>query len=1063
MASGTSRTPLAPINSNTENILSNSSVGARLVRAARARQIHARSAGLATCERKQTVELLSTIGDVVGMATTELAIGSGMELHGLKLFPSEVAVRITRVDDALHWTGEVVGERLGLCMGLIIRWNRSSVRFVTIEPNIPSALSEDGSQTSPTRMLAPEFDFHQRFNTPTSTESFQRSTQASNPIDENSPFSQGTPSNIRDLPHVEGLTYVRPARRPYSMQNRRRRNSSETTSTEAAPMKVSLASVQTAITQGGCKRNCLRDIPARYLLDMRYNAWAPKYSIRSTWMRQMLVSFYTRTEGTRRDKFVTKLDGKLVCNACYALGIGYSQRRFKELKKDCLIYGRVTAIHGNTLSDPIRESARMSAAEACFKSFVDEAGCPQPHRSIRRKNDNEVVPLILLPMNTVKFDVFNYVNEEVKRICNGETISMSSFRRMWRIKYPHVQVPPFSRFSKCYHCWEYKCAMEGTTNADARIRIKELFMLHMRNQMEERRHYWIFKRSCYISPELYMCIIVDGMDQNTTMVPRMRQTVKNIEHRFVKTHLCGALVHGIGLYCDVWFGAHHKHDSNQVVSTLLYVIGDVLRRKGFLPPTLRIQADNCTRENKNIYMFALCATLVGLGFFQEVELSFLIVGHTHEDIDQRFSCISNTLKRTDVDSLKEMLSLIERGTSPTEAFVSARLLENVWDWKQFITPHLLTGSNSLVGITFPHHMRFYMDNQEGTREVRVQHKHYCKDPWGPEAGTKTLRSLPNREERPPFANVFAADERELKALDDFIAYKERCIQRLQHEDRNRDAKVEAERLKLYLAEFPRKDRSDEHLSSLFWPSNASNTAPAERVPLEVVDGPSEVNREVTAVDQIVAMLPNAEARGYFGPRRTRPPNQAVRRAQRVERNHVEQGAEQGARDEGNHDPFPPFNPLSDIICGQFVALSIDRAEVEAGVPFYIGKVIEDGKSRWKLKIKVCWYWPIMRGGVIDGPGSTAQRYANCLDSLWEPSGESHSWVEKEACIFSWMDEPERTTTDIYRSRKRNVFGMQVEGKISILPSAKAHILEYIAMQTEAIDDDRLQAALNTMH
>ena len=118
-----------------------------------------------------------------------------------------------------------------------------------------------------------------------------------------------------------------------------------------------------------------------------------------------------------------------------------------------------------------------------------------------------------------------------------------------------------------------------------------------------------------MNPELYMCIIVDDIDQNTTMVPRVCQTMKNIESRFVKTHLCGALVHGIGLYCDVWFGAHHKYDSNQVVSTLLYVIGDVLHKKEFLPLTLRIHTDNCTRENKNIYMFALCATLVGLDFF----------------------------------------------------------------------------------------------------------------------------------------------------------------------------------------------------------------------------------------------------------------------------------------------------------------------------------------------------------------------------------------------------------------------------------------------------------------
>jgi hypothetical protein len=78
------------------------------------------------------------------------------------------------------------------------------------------------------------------------------------------------------------------------------------------------------------------------------------------------------------------------------------------------------------------------------------------------------------------------------------------------------------------------------------------------------------------------------MDQNTTMVPKMRQTVKNIESRFVKTHLCGVLVHGIGLYADVWIDAHHKHNSNQVITLVMHVIADVRRRKGRLPPTLRI-------------------------------------------------------------------------------------------------------------------------------------------------------------------------------------------------------------------------------------------------------------------------------------------------------------------------------------------------------------------------------------------------------------------------------------------------------------------------------------------
>lgn len=1039
----------------------NSSIGSRLLRAARARQLHDGLVEICISQQNSRVELLSDTGAVVGMAIMDNAFKSGMELNGMRLFPSEVAVRVTHVDDELHWTGDVVGERLGLSRGLTIRWDRSLVRVVALDSNIPNAQSEEGYQMPHVPMMTPIFDFHEDFHTPGSNETSRRSSQASNPVHESSPFSQPPSNNIRDLPHVDGLAFVRQTRRRYSMQNRTRRVARERRPADGAQAKVTLISVQDAIAKGGCKRNCLTDIPARYILDVRYNAWGSKYPIRSTWVRQMLVSFYTQTDGNRRDKFVTKLDGKEVCNACYAVAVGYSQRRFKDLKKDCLIYGRVTAIHGNTLSDPVRESIRMSAAEACFKCFVDEAGCFQPHRSIRRKSDNEVLPLILLPMNTVKSDVFNYVNEEVKRICNGETISMSSFRRMWRLRYPHVQVPPFSRFSKCYHCWEYKCAMEGTTNADAKIRIKEVFMLHLLNQMEERRHYWIFKRSCYINPEMYMCIIVDGMDQNTTMVPRIRQTVKNIEHRFVKTHLCGALVHGIGLYCDVWFGAHHKHDSNQVVSTLLHVIGDVLRRKGFLPPTLRIQADNCTRENKNIYMFAMCATLVGLGFFQEVELSFLIVGHTHEDIDQRFSCISNTLKRSDVNSLKEMFTLIERGTSPTEAFVSVRLLENVWDWKKFVTPHLFTGSDSLVGITFPHHMRFYSSNREGACKVKVQHKHYCKDAWRPETGDQTLRSIPNRAERPDFATVYAADERELKALDDFIAYKDRCIQRFQYVEVNRDAKHEAQRLKQYLAEFPKKDRNDDHDSSPFWPSYASNAQPSGCFSSTPRENTNAETREITVVDQIVGMLPSAEARGYFGPRRERPSNQAVHTARRTRRHCVNE--EISARDQegGSSDPFPSFNPQTDIKTGQFVALSVVREEVEAGIPFYLGKVIEEGKNSWRLKIKVCWYCPIMREGVVEESGSTTQCYANCMESLWEPSGERHSWVPKEACIFSWFDQQPVSVNVVQVSEKRIVHGVQVEKRVRIPQSTKAHILEYIAMQTEAIDDERLQAALNT--
>jgi hypothetical protein len=134
--------------------------------------------------------------------------------------------------------------------------------------------------------------------------------------------------------------------------------------------------------------------------------------------------------------------------------------------------------------------------------------------------------------------------------------------------------------------------------------------------------------------------------------------------------------------------------------------------------------------------------------------------------------------------------------------VSARHLENVWDWKSFITPHLLSKSDTIRGITFPHHIRFYLENGV----IRVQYKYFSKDAWGPAEGHVCLRSLPNTAEKPTLVKVHRAEERELKALDKFIAYKTRCVERLQNVEKNLQAIEETEWLKEYLEHFPNANR-----------------------------------------------------------------------------------------------------------------------------------------------------------------------------------------------------------------------------------------------------------------
>ena len=269
---------------------------------------------------------------------------------------------------------------------------------------------------------------------------------------------------------------------------------------------------------------------------------------------------------------------------------------------------------------------------------------------------------------------------------------------------------PYSQFLKCQICWEYwTCFEASNTNPTQKQLVREQLNLHQALQVEERRDYWQAKNNVILYPNESMCLIMDRMDQNTTTIPKLRQAVKGIEGRYVKTHLCGVLVHGEGLYSDVWIDSHHKHDSNQVVTSIMHVIDDVrTRRGGKLPHVLRVQANNCGRENKNQNMFFFCTVLVGLRYFVELYVSFFLVGHTHEDIDQRFSVRSGTLKRQDIDSLQELLELIKKGASHIEAFATSRHLECVWDWKEFITPYLYSGLNTFVEISTKHYFKFYL-------------------------------------------------------------------------------------------------------------------------------------------------------------------------------------------------------------------------------------------------------------------------------------------------------------------------------------------------------------------
>ncbi|XP_053398137.1 uncharacterized protein LOC128556611 [Mercenaria mercenaria] len=148
---------------------------------------------------------------------------------------------------------------------------------------------------------------------------------------------------------------------------------------------------------------------------------------------------------------------------------------------------------------------------------------------------------------------------------------------------------------------------------------------------------------------------MDAMDQDKTALPRLATTPKTLGNLWrVKVGLMAALVHGVGIYG--FFDAYQwGHGSSYTISALVHV----LLMLDSLPDVLYLQLDNCPGQNKNRFVLGFLAYLIEAGVFKKVKLSFLMVGHTHEDIDQIFSRLSVWLSREDVFTISSLIKCFE--------------------------------------------------------------------------------------------------------------------------------------------------------------------------------------------------------------------------------------------------------------------------------------------------------------------------------------------------------------------------------------------------------------------
>ncbi|KAL3700973.1 hypothetical protein R1sor_018995 [Riccia sorocarpa] len=330
---------------------------------------------------------------------------------------------------------------------------------------------------------------------------------------------------------------------------------------------------------------------------------------------------------------------------------------------------------------------------ACFFQQTAE---PLPHKESRNENTDGII--YRLPKALSHDDVYREILGKMEAV--GMTaISRVAFDNLWKKEFPNYGMHNSSAFAKCLLCVKFTTMLQRERRSTERAKLELDMEKHLKHQMSGRTVYYSHRELSTSSPSLYLSFIHDAMDLAKTIIPRLCDKVKTLMGSVqpLPLKVIGILNHGHepGVVAHITIGGLWKSDPNYTITSIAKQLRDyenfhtdkkledfhftnqtshplfnalmdeevfnttVLAKKRqskeeffqmeeaenselqastrMLPPNLYIQLDNSAKDNKNWAMMAFCSELVARGCCKMITMSFLVVGHTHEDVDAFFS------------------------------------------------------------------------------------------------------------------------------------------------------------------------------------------------------------------------------------------------------------------------------------------------------------------------------------------------------------------------------------------------------------------------------------------
>ena len=148
-----------------------------------------------------------------------------------------------------------------------------------------------------------------------------------------------------------------------------------------------------------------------------------------------------------------------------------------------------------------------------------------------------------------------------------------------------------------------------------------------------------------------------------------------------------------------WVGHGGSNSVCEVICRIVDLMGENR------PPHFFIQVDNCS-ENKSKTFLGLADKLVEDGMFESVQINYLMVGHTHEDIDQWFSVFSKAIHREDIWTVSQMFNLLQTVSENDEINPDMVYCSSRHDFKRWLDPCVDPELSGYCRDPAPHEFKF---------------------------------------------------------------------------------------------------------------------------------------------------------------------------------------------------------------------------------------------------------------------------------------------------------------------------------------------------------------------